>query len=201
MRSGVAAPLQAVLEHNRLDLLTLAALTARLLHLARNGPDAISDPREALALGYVYARGYRQGQGLPNESNDATLEERARASFRRAIDRCRSPRGAYDPIRIDALRALALAYRRARQHEQAARMWSELLETRGCPPLLVREATEALAIHHEHRDRDLGAAKAFALRNLENGLRPAWTRAARHRLARIERKMTTSGRCALLNLE
>jgi hypothetical protein len=80
-------------------------------------------------------------------------------------------------------------------------LWSELLETRGCPPPVVREATEALAIHHEHRDRDLGAAKAFALRNLENGLRPAWTRAARHRLARIERKMTTSGRCALLNLE
>ena len=75
------------------------------------------------------------------------------------------------------------------------------METRGCPPPVVREATEALAIHHEHRDRDLGAAKAFALRSLENGLRPAWTQAARHRLARIERKMTLAGRSAFLNLE
>ena len=106
MRSGDAAPLEAVLEHNRLDLLTLAALTARLLHMARSGPDAIGDAREALALGHVYARG--------------GLDERARASFRRALDRCRSPRGAYDPIRIEALRALALACRRARLHEEAA---------------------------------------------------------------------------------
>ena len=134
MRSGDAAPLEAVLEHNRLDLLSLAALTARLLHLTRSGPEAISDPREALALGHVYARAQRQAQGAVSESHESALEERARASFRRAIDRCRSPRGAYDPIRIDALRALALACRRARQHEQAARLWSELLETRGCPP-------------------------------------------------------------------
>ena len=205
VRSGVAAPLQAVLEHNRLDLLTLAALTARLLHLARNGPDAISDPREALALGYVYARGYRQGQGLPNESNDATLEERARASFRRAIDRCRSPRGAYDPIRIDALRALALACRRARQHEQAARLWSELVETRGCPPAVVREATEALAIHHEHRVHDLVSAKRFALGGLAaltGAPRPSLAEAMRHRLARIERKMGKSeGRSLKYELE
>ena len=83
----------------------------------------------------------------------------ARASFRRAIDRCRSPRGAYDPIRIDALRALALTCRRARQHDEAAACWRELVEMRGCPPPIAREATEALAIHHEHRVRDLAAAK------------------------------------------
>jgi uncharacterized protein YprB with RNaseH-like and TPR domain len=195
VRSGDAAPLQAVLEHNRLDLLTLAALTARLLHLTRSGPDAISDPREALALGYVYARGHRQGQGGLSEANDAALEARARASFRRAIDRCRSPRGAYDPIRIDALRALALACRRARQHEQAARLWSELVETRGCPPAVVREATEALAIHHEHRVRDLVSAKRFALGSLAaltGGPRPSLAEAMRHRLARIERKIGKS---------
>ena len=106
IRSGDARPLTAVLEHNRLDLLTLAALTARLLHMARSGPAAIADPREALALGHVYARG--------------GLEARGRDSYRRALERCRSPRGAYDPIRLEALRALALAHRRARQHEQAA---------------------------------------------------------------------------------
>jgi uncharacterized protein YprB with RNaseH-like and TPR domain len=174
VRSGDAAPLCAVLEHNRLDLLTLAALTARLLHLARSGPEAIGDPREALALGHVYARG--------------ELDERARASYRRAIDRCRSPRGAYDPIRIAALRALARACRRARRHDEAAACWRELVEMRGCPAPIGREAAEALAIHHEHRVRDLPAARTFALRNLDEG-DPDWTSAARYRIARLDRKL------------
>jgi uncharacterized protein len=175
VRSGDAGPLEAILEHNRLDLLTLAALTARLLHMARMGPDAIGDAREALALGHVYACG--------------GFEDRARPSFRRALDRCRSPRGAYDPIRIDALRALALAGRRARRYDEAAEFWRELVEMRGCPAPIVREAAEALAIHHEHRVRDLATARGFALRNLESGVELGWAHAARYRLARIERKL------------
>jgi uncharacterized protein YprB with RNaseH-like and TPR domain len=175
VRSGDAGPLEAILEHNRLDLLTLAALTARLLQIANAGPESITDPREALALGHVYQRG--------------GLDTRARDSYRRAIDRCRSPRGAYDPIRVDALRALALACRRARLHDDAAGWWRELVEMRACPDAIAREAAEALAIHHEHRVRDLTVAKAFALRNLEPGTVGEWTSAARHRLARIERKL------------
>ena len=175
VRSGDAGPLSAILEHNRLDLLTLASLTARLLHLTRTGPTAARDAREVLGLGHVYAR--------------AGFDERARAAYRHAIDRCRSPRGAYDPIRIQALWMLALAWRRARCHDEAASCWSELLAIRGCPPQVEREATAALAIHNEHRRRDLGAAKSFALRSLDSGVRPAWRDAVQHRLARLERKM------------
>jgi len=176
VRTGDPRPLVGVLEHNRLDLLTLAALTARLLHLTRSGPDAARDAREALGLGHVYARG--------------ACDERARTAFRSAIERCRSPRTAYDPIRIEALRSLALMLRRARCYEEAASTWGELLAIRGCPPQLEREATAALAIHHEHRRRDLISAKTFALRHLEAVQQPAWRDAARHRLARLERKMT-----------
>jgi len=175
VRSGDAAPLRTVLEHNRLDLLTLAALTARLLHLTRSGPDLARDAREVLALGHVYAC--------------AGFEERARAAYRHAIGRCRSPRGAYDIVRIEGLRRLAYACRRARLFEEAADCWSELLEIRGCPPLVEREATAALAIHNEHRRRDLTTAKTFALRTLEIGPGPAWKAAAQHRLARLDRKM------------
>src|SRR5438876_1238225 len=57
----------------------------------------------------------------------------------------------------------------------------------------MREATEALAIHHEHRVRDLKLAKTFALRILESGPRPAWSDAVRHRIARIDRKLKTTG--------
>jgi uncharacterized protein YprB with RNaseH-like and TPR domain len=191
VRSGDAGPLGAVLEHNRLDLLTLAALTARLMDLTRRGPDAAGDAREALALGHVYARAHRQAQGALNQSNGGALDERARTSFRRAIDRCRSPRGAYDPIRIEALRALALACRRAQMHDEAAASWHELVEMRGCPAPILRAAAEALAIHHEHRVRDLTEAKAFALRNLESGRDLGWADAALHRLARLERKLAT----------
>src|SRR6185295_12040391 len=66
VRTGDARPLAAVLEHNRLDLLTLAALTARLLDLARSGAEAVRDAREALALGHVYARA-----GLDAKARDA----------------------------------------------------------------------------------------------------------------------------------
>src|SRR5437762_136703 len=60
VRSGDARPLAAVLEHIRLDLLSLAALTSRLLRVTRGGPDAARDAREALALGRVYGRAGRE---------------------------------------------------------------------------------------------------------------------------------------------
>jgi hypothetical protein len=51
-------------------------------------------------------------------------------------------------------------------------------------------AAEALAIHHEHRDRDLTAARELALFALgdsgENGPR---SDGMRHRLARLDRKI------------
>src|SRR4029077_21183923 len=68
VRSGDARPLAAVLEHNRLDLLTLAALTARLLHMTSMGPEAIGDAREALALGHVYARAHLHAQAAPSQA-------------------------------------------------------------------------------------------------------------------------------------
>jgi uncharacterized protein YprB with RNaseH-like and TPR domain len=176
IRSGDARPLAAILEHNRLDLLSLAGLTARLLSLVREGPASARDAREALALGRVYAR--------------AGLDARAREAFQRAADRA----NASNPVRIDALRALALAARRARQHEHAAACWRMILETPSCQRQVALEAAEALAIHHEHRVRDLAAARVFALKSLSGGLRSGRHAAAEHRLARIQRKMAFASR-------
>jgi hypothetical protein len=178
VRSGDAGPLALVLEHNRHDLLSLAGLTARLLGLARKGPEATRDAREALALGRVYAR--------------AGLDARACAAFERAVALSRAPAGAFDAVTIESLRALALAYRHRRAFDAAAACWQRLLDTRGCPAPYASEAAEALAIHNEHRRRDLETARSFALRNLEHaerGMRPAWTQAVRHRLTRLERKL------------
>jgi uncharacterized protein YprB with RNaseH-like and TPR domain len=191
IRTGDPHPLVAVLEHNRLDLLSLAGLAAHLLHLVEQGPEAVRNAREALALGRLYAR--------------AGLEARADQAYRRALRLC-----TVGPVRTDALRALALAARRCRQFEMAAERWRELLAMPNCPRAAAREATEALAIHHEHRNRDLAAAKSFALKSLELEPADSWqcrseTRRAgagdalRHRLARIERKLASERTTRLLS--
>jgi uncharacterized protein YprB with RNaseH-like and TPR domain len=273
VRSGDARPLAPVLEHNRLDLLSLAGLTARLMHLIAEGPDEAADAREALALARVYGR--------------SGLEARAREAFERVVSMCASvadgrvpahasarlePSSAPSPdtgdsiahasarpernsvpmthaggpmtyasasmahasgpmadtsasvayasppiarataplahaspsivhaspsmalIETDALRALACAARRARRFEDAAALWRLVLDVAGCPERASREATRALAVHHEHRSRNLAAAKAFAQRSLDSRMRTVWNDAVKHRLARIERKMTAEGK-------
>jgi hypothetical protein len=56
----------------------------------------------------------------------------------------------------------------------------------------VREASEALAIHHEHRSKDLEAARAFALRALDVDPDPRSEHGLQHRLERLKRKMIVS---------
>lgn len=178
VRTGDPRPLAAVLEHNRLDLLSLAALTARLFQLVDEGPAAARDAREAFALGRVYDR--------------AGLADRAEASFERALSLSREPLSREPAVRLEALRALAVGARRQRRHDVAAARWQAMLAEPECPAALAREAIEALAVHHEHRQRNLDAAKMFALRGLEIEPGSAWGDATRHRLARIERKIVSA---------
>ena len=106
----------------------------------------------------------------------------------------RVPAGAFDPIRIDGLRALALAWRRVRQYDEAEKCWRQLCEAHGCPPHIAREATEALAIHYEHRAPNLLTAKEFALRGLGTLATPSAQQATHHRLARLDRKLSVQSR-------
>jgi uncharacterized protein len=176
IRSGDARPLAVVLEHNRLDLLSLAGLTARLLHLLGRGPGEAGDSREAFALGQTYAR--------------AGFFSHAIEAYRRAMT-IHAPSRRGSSLQIEILRSLALACRRGRRFHEAASAWRQLLDTPGCAGPIAREATEALAIHHEHRERDLTAARTFALKSLDQEARPRWNDGVRHRLARIERKLMT----------
>ena len=61
VRSGDARGLDGVLEHNRLDVLSLAMLTARAGQLLDEGAPAAHTAREALGLGRLYERGGRVG--------------------------------------------------------------------------------------------------------------------------------------------
>ena len=178
VRSGDSRALAGVLDHNRHDLLSLAALSERLLSLLADGPAAAQDAGEALALGQAYAR--------------AGFEARANEAFERALSMMDGPearRFSRLHLRVEALRALACAARRSRRHDVAALRWRQLLDLPGCPAHVVREANEALAIHNEHRSRDLAAARSFALRSLEVDPRSSWRDEVQHRLARIERKI------------
>lgn len=169
VREGDARPLEAVLEHNRLDLVSLALLTGIVAQKLEAGGPAASSAREALGLGRLLERGGRH--------------EEAREAFARAA----ALPGRAD-ITGEALQALALSFRRARQFDEAARVWAQLLNLEDCPTALAQEAIESLAIHHEHRNRDLAAARGFALRALELG-EPMGRRQIEHRLARLDRKL------------
>lgn len=171
VRTGAARQLEAVLEHNRLDLLSLALLTARATQLIDEGPVAPRAAREALGLGQLYERA-----GLAGE---------AKASFARAAALPCDDVG----TRAEALRALAVACRRAREHAEAAAAWQAILDLRGAPASIVREAGEALAVHHEHRLRDPLSARTFALKSLRLPVTPTRREALEHRLTRLNRKL------------
>lgn len=172
VRSGDARPLEAVLEHNRLDLLSLAMLTARAAELLEQGAQAARTACEALGLGRLYQRG-----GMLTE---------ARACF----DCAATMDAAGETLaRVEALRAYAVLSRRLRQYEDAAGAWRRILELHPCPPALAQEATEALAVHHEHRRRELHEARQFALQSLQFNTSVTRTQAVHHRLARLDRKL------------
>jgi uncharacterized protein YprB with RNaseH-like and TPR domain len=167
LRSGHAHPLEAVLEHNRLDLVSLAALTARALRLVSLAPHGAEKPRECLGLGRIFDR--------------VGMRDRAAECYDRAVALTDGSWHADDEVvRAESLRALAVRSRRGGRHAEAAAHWEAIIRLRRCPEGLMREALEALAIHHEHRSRDLLAARGFATR-LRSG--------AAHRLARLDRKL------------
>jgi chromosome segregation ATPase len=95
--------------------------------------------------------------------------------------------GAEPEVHAEALRRLAWLRRRDRRPNEAAEAWNELAILPRCAASLRREAKEALAIHHEHRLKDLQAARQHALDLLADGVaNPA---RVQHRLERLERKL------------
>jgi hypothetical protein len=172
VRTGDARPLDAVFEHNRVDLLALAMVTATAARLLHSGPEASRTAREAVGLGQSYQRSGR-------------LDE-ARASFRRGASLPGSP-----SVQAEALRAYGLLCRRAGQFGQAAEAWQRILALPGCPVAIATDASDALAVHHEHRLRDFRTARQFAVRSLELAASGARRQAARHRVMRLDRKLGT----------
>jgi uncharacterized protein YprB with RNaseH-like and TPR domain len=183
VRDGDAGPLEAVLEHNRLDLLSLALVTAHAIGLIERGPAATAHAHECLGLGRVYERAGRM--------------EEAEACFLHAA-RWTSLVGRDSHTRADALRRLAVCRRRSGRLADAAEAWRELADLPGCPAALRREAREALAIFYEHRVRDLARARHIALELLAETDQGRWRASIEHRLGRLERKQQARHRGGLM---
>jgi uncharacterized protein YprB with RNaseH-like and TPR domain len=173
LRSGDASPLEPVLEHNRLDLVSLAALTARACRLLAEETPAVVGPRECLGIARLLGR--------------VAAWDRAEVCYRRAIDlAARSWQAEDEEVRLEALHALALRCRRTGRYLDAAAHWEAITRARRCPPGVMRDALEALAIHHEHRSRNLEQARRFA----EQTRRVAGAHQnIDQRLARLDRKI------------
>lgn len=184
VRSGDPRPLEPVLEHNRIDLVSLAAVMARAAKLAHEGHESCADNAEALALGKIYERAEHFG--------------RAEACYRRAML-------SSNPFtRGDALYRLAVRLRRERRFDEAAAAWRQLMELtearsmrRGVLGDLRQVAVEALAIHHEHRAKDLAGARELALASLDEG--GGKRERVRHRLARLDKKLSKEQQGLMLN--
>jgi hypothetical protein len=161
-----------VLEHNRLDLLSLAVLTSTALQMAERGASSARTVRECLGLGQLYDR--------------AGMGDRAALCYTHAASG--DLRGSRRD-RAEALRSLARRMRRERRHDEAAGAWQQILAIDRHTHGLTREAAHALAVHHEHRSRDLEAAHRYAVCAATAAATRADRIKAGHRLARLERKL------------
>ena len=138
VRRRDARMLARVFEHNRQDIVSLAALAVLACQWVEEG--RAEDPRDVFSLARVLER--------------ARLFDRSEAEYRRALDL--GP-GA---LRGPALLRLAWRAKRAGEPERAAVLWMEAGGA-GEP-----EGWRELAMHHEHRTRDLDEALAAVERGL-----------------------------------
>ncbi len=174
VRSGNPEPLEGVLEHNRLDLLSTAVLFARAQQLVCEGAAAAHDAHECVALARLHER-----------CGAVSLAEQA---FRAAITHPMADRASCER----AWHGLAVLMRRARRFEDAAAAWRELLLLVDRRSRISSEAVEALAIHHEHRARNLRTARALAQKALVHERDPLKRASLTHRLERLDRKLAQS---------
>jgi uncharacterized protein YprB with RNaseH-like and TPR domain len=173
VRRRDARLLARVFEHNRQDIVSLAALAVLACQWVEES--RAEDARDVFSLARVLERGRRY--------------ERCEAEYRRAL-----ALGA-PSVRGPALLRLGWRAKRAGDHARAAELWAQAGQA-GEP-----EGWRELAMHHEHKSRDLEQA----LLAVESGLRLVEPEAAREvrawhqaqafarRRQRLNRKLARGG--------
>jgi hypothetical protein len=181
LRTGDARGLQPVFYHNALDVVSLAALTVELARaLGEGGAESLDSPLDLFSLSRILG---------------------SAGSKEKSITTCRQALAGGLPQQVEslALKHLAAEFKRQRRHESAVELWLEL--SRREPPLAV-EALEELAMHSEHRLRNLEQALEFtlaALAHLDGQFTSAPHRARfARRMERLQRKLArTASKVAL----
>jgi uncharacterized protein YprB with RNaseH-like and TPR domain len=138
VRRRDARALARVFDHNRQDILSLAALGVLACQWVDEGQ--AEDPRDVFSLARVLER--------------ARLYDRCEDEYRRTLAMDASS------LRGPALLRLAWRAKRARDWSAAVAYWEQAAETGEI------EALRELAMHHEHRTRDLISAQHAAERGL-----------------------------------
>jgi uncharacterized protein YprB with RNaseH-like and TPR domain len=174
LRSRRAAPLRRVFEHNRADVLSLVSLVGWFGRALGEGAEV--RPEEMAGLGRLW------------EPVDL---ERGLACYRAAL-----AAGVREPVARWVRLRLAWWEKRAARWEAACRLW----EAARAHDVFDPRPWEELAKFHEHRARDLAAARTIVQDAL--GLARAAGAATRvleafaYRLARIDRRLERQpGRC------
>lgn len=182
LRCGNERRLEAVFRHNADDLLTLAALAARLLALAAAPEEEHEESLELVGLARLFER--------------ADEADRAAALYEQAL----TDHLPQESARSARLR-LSFLYKRRRDYEGAAALWRELSNDRSPADRVALVALEQLAICYEHRLRDRVAAAEATRRALSRivpaagaaGLGGGWRDRFAYRLQRLERKLPNLG--------
>ena len=135
LRGGDARPLQDVFTHNRLDIISLAALMGHLTELTHGRPDIVrADARDLLAL----ARWY----------NDRQDTWQAQCLLTSLVVSCETA------VQMEARKTLSLIYKRAGRWEEAVGLWQQMARDHSDDLFALIE----LAKWYEHRAHDVETA-------------------------------------------
>lgn len=181
LRSGDASALVQVVEHNRLDILSLASLAGWMGQMAAD-PLGPTPDGELLCGDDLYHLG-RLFEARGQLAEALTCYEAARQ------------RGIAAVSETALLRRLSFAYKRARAHPQAVAIWEQMIASGGLTLFPYIE----LAKYHEHVTRRYDLAESLTVRALEvvdrrRSLGGAGAQReyqeVQHRLRRLRRKRT-----------
>jgi uncharacterized protein YprB with RNaseH-like and TPR domain len=176
LRTGNAQHLQPVFYHNALDVVTLAALAVEMARAVSDaGTDAAVSSFDLFSLSRIFDRAH---------------------AMERSVSTCKQALAAGLPESVEtrALWQLAYQHKRRHKHQLAVELWMDLASRED---RFAVKALEELAIHYEHRQRDVGTAMEFtkaAIERLPETPAPALPlKRLNHRLERLRLKSVRVG--------
>ena len=177
VRGGDPRRLISIFSHNADDILSLAALTGKVVErLGKVAPEEL-DPVEVYSLGRMHLRrGALEEASLFLEKSDYDL-----LPFR---------------IFLRSQKELSMAYKRKGEWSRAVELWIQTIETFDPSQVSSEErldlfAFEELAKYFEHQEKDINRAIEFTRLALELVETLCWTETEeklKHRLQRLHRK-------------